>query len=201
MEDSRVVDIVDITKYFYEGLKAVQPNTVLNVFLWLLGLIFLFGLIIILIRYKWQKEKLQRIGEMLPSHLSTIGVLGTFVGISVGLATFNVHDLDSSIPRLLDGLKLAFSTSIFGLTSATALRATNTLVVMFLGEPAGSSVGGGTFGSAGIFVEDQASLLALRLVEQGLEKGFKGTSEDIIELKNKLDELDKKIQDYANTKK
>jgi len=49
-------------------------------------------------------------------HVS-IGVLGTFIGLSVGLSDLHVSDteaLRSGISSLLDGMKVAFYTSVFG---------------------------------------------------------------------------------------
>lgn len=59
--------------------------------------------------------------ESLPSLLSTLGVLGTFAGITVGLLNFNPQDLDKSIPELLDGLKTAFFTSLTGMVCSLIL--------------------------------------------------------------------------------
>ena len=39
--------------------------------------------------------------EMIPSAISTLGVLGTFFGIAYGLYFFNSSDLTRSIPDLL----------------------------------------------------------------------------------------------------
>lgn len=50
------------------------------------------------------------------SIILTIGVLGTFVGIFVGLLDFDINSMESSIPPLLDGLKIAFYTSIVGMS-------------------------------------------------------------------------------------
>ncbi len=49
------------------------------------------------------------------SVIVSIGVLGTFIGIFLGLWYFDTDDIDGSVPKLLDGLKLAFSTSIAGM--------------------------------------------------------------------------------------
>lgn len=49
------------------------------------------------------------------SVIVSIGVLGTFVGISIGLYSFDTQNIDSSVPLLLEGLKLAFLTSIAGM--------------------------------------------------------------------------------------
>ena len=64
--------------------------------------------------------------ENIPSIISTLGVLGTFYGITTGLIYFNSNDLDTSIPELLDGLKTAFFTSIAGMLGSLFLsRITN----------------------------------------------------------------------------
>lgn len=44
-----------------------------------------------------------------------LGILGTFVGIFLGLQHFNPNDIQASIPPLLSGLKTAFWTSIAGM--------------------------------------------------------------------------------------
>ena len=57
-----------------------------------------------------------------PSLLTTIGILGTFVGIYMGLDQFNIANIDRSIPTLLRGLKVAFTTSIVGIVAAIVLK-------------------------------------------------------------------------------
>lgn len=59
--------------------------------------------------------------EMIPSAVSTLGVLGTFFGITLGLLCFNPKDLTTSIPDLLDGLKTAFFTSLAGMVGSLVL--------------------------------------------------------------------------------
>lgn len=59
--------------------------------------------------------------EQLPSFISTLGVLGTFIGITIGLYFFNTDDLDQSIPKLLSGLKTAFFTSLAGMIGSLVL--------------------------------------------------------------------------------
>lgn len=51
----------------------------------------------------------------IPSLFTTLGVLGTFLGISIGLSDFNTSNISDSIPTLLSGLKSAFYTSIAGI--------------------------------------------------------------------------------------
>lgn len=51
-------------------------------------------------------------GQMLATGF---GILGTFIGIVVGLLNFDTGNIDASVPQLLDGLKFAFFTSIVGM--------------------------------------------------------------------------------------
>lgn len=60
--------------------------------------------------------------EQLPSLISTLGVLGTFAGITKGLLAFDTKDLDNSIPELLNGMKTAFFTSLFGMIGSMILN-------------------------------------------------------------------------------
>ncbi len=54
--------------------------------------------------------------DSIPIVFTTIGVLGTFVGIYFGLRYFDVDNITESIPSLLEGLKTAFTTSIWGIS-------------------------------------------------------------------------------------
>ncbi len=56
------------------------------------------------------------------SILTVIGIFGTFLGIYIGLNKFNATAIEASIPGLLQGLKLAFLTSLVGIGSALNLK-------------------------------------------------------------------------------
>jgi len=76
------------------------------------------------IQYVKKKDELiqkRRWVENLPSLISTLGVIGTFAGITVGLINFDTGDLDNSIPLLLEGLKTAFFTSLAGMIGSLIL--------------------------------------------------------------------------------
>lgn len=62
--------------------------------------------------------------EQLPSIVSTLGVIGTFLGITLGLTKFDPQKIDESIPTLLEGLKTAFFTSLAGMTGSLFLSRT-----------------------------------------------------------------------------
>jgi methyl-accepting chemotaxis protein len=57
-----------------------------------------------------------------PNLLTSIGILGTFIGIVIGLLGFDSADIDASIGPLLDGLKTAFITSLVGMALAVVLK-------------------------------------------------------------------------------
>ena len=57
-----------------------------------------------------------------PTILTSIGVLGTFMGIFLGLLDFDVSRIDKSVPTLLSGLKVAFVTSILGMFFAIVFK-------------------------------------------------------------------------------
>ena len=52
----------------------------------------------------------------------SFGILGTFMGIVLGLVNFDVDDIQGSIPQLLEGLKFAFTTSIAGMISSILIK-------------------------------------------------------------------------------
>jgi predicted HAD superfamily phosphohydrolase len=65
----------------------------------------------------------------IPSIFTTLGVLGTFVGIFFGLQKFDVNNITESIPTLLEGMKTAFLTSIIGIILSLIFRTIGQLVL------------------------------------------------------------------------
>jgi hypothetical protein len=100
---------------FFQFLSSIDTNLV----------IYLTGAGIIVLFVKFGSDKSR--SKSLPALFTIIGVLGTFVGITIGLADFNVNpgEIEESVARLLDGLKFAFVTSIFGIFSAVGIRVYN----------------------------------------------------------------------------
>lgn len=60
--------------------------------------------------------------NMAASILTIVGVFGTFFGIFLGLWIFDIDNIETSIPGLLDRLKLAFLTSLVGIASALIFK-------------------------------------------------------------------------------
>ena len=83
--------------YMELALKSLSPNDITFVFVIVMILILFFPL---------QNKK--RI-------IISIGIFGTFLGILIGLIQFQVHDITGSVPKLLEGLKISFITSVLGM--------------------------------------------------------------------------------------
>ena len=86
----------------------------------IIGLIALVGLLAAVGRIRSKRPT--RLIQTAPSAAVSLGIFGTFVGVYIGLLGFDVRDISASIPILLDGLKTAFMTSIWGLAVSIALR-------------------------------------------------------------------------------
>ena len=99
---------------------AIFENSVSIGFAFIISLVFVLAVLSQFTERFGRFEGLYRYGSTL---LPTLGVLGTFVGIALGLLDFDVGNIDKSVPPLLEGLKVAFMTSIIGLGAAILLRA------------------------------------------------------------------------------
>ena len=65
----------------------------------------------------------RRLIELVPDILTSLGILGTFIGLVIGLRGFNPSSYEamaSSITTLMDGIKVAFVTSIDGIALSVA---------------------------------------------------------------------------------
>jgi hypothetical protein len=60
--------------------------------------------------------------EYAPSLMTSLGILGTFFGIVIGLLLFNPAEIDKSIESLLVGLKTAFITSLIGMGATITFK-------------------------------------------------------------------------------
>ena len=94
--------------------KDFIKDTFTQVILDPVNLVFVF--IIFTLAYLDIKTK-----KDLKSQIVSVGVLGTFVGIFIGLQGFNPADIINSVNEILVGLKTAFFTSIVGMGVATTL--------------------------------------------------------------------------------
>ncbi len=77
----------------------------------------------------------ERYIENAPNLMTSMGIIGTFTGIVIGLVAFDVNQIDSSIPELLAGLKTAFVTSLVGMIAAVIFKALDTTYLANRREP------------------------------------------------------------------
>ena len=68
------------------------------------------------------------LAELIPNLLTSLGILGTFMGLSRGLSSLNFADsarLISGIPDLLSGMRFAFGTSVAGISCSLVFNMLN----------------------------------------------------------------------------
>lgn len=94
---------------------------------------------IMLLFRKQRGEKLDGLVDISPGILTSLGILGTFLGIFLGLMDFDIRTINRSVPELLEGLKVAFGTSILGLGGALIFRVVRPLVTSSSGEGSASA--------------------------------------------------------------
>ena len=68
------------------------------------------------------------LAELIPNLLTSLGILGTFMGLSRGLSSLNFADaaeLIEGIPNLLSGMRFAFGTSVAGISCSLIFNMLN----------------------------------------------------------------------------
>ena len=98
-------------------LRTLTPGQVTDVFLILIVAVFVTAFLAA------ARAKHSQFLDHAPSLMTALGILGTFVGIVIGLLDFDPRDIDSSIGSLLEGLKTAFTTSLSGMTASIVFKA------------------------------------------------------------------------------
>ncbi len=152
---------------------------VIAIFVVVIALFFIQG---------WRNSKLR---SSTPATLTTIGVLGTFVGIFIGLWDFNVEDpqkIRESIPPLLGGLKIAFATSIAGMFAGLVFKILSARG-SFGEEASQGDVGPGEIHS--VLVGIQNATQEQKTALSDLRKSIAGDSDDTLltQLKNLRTEM------------
>ena len=105
-----------VSQHIKEFLAQLNTALITDVFVYALLALFVLAFVLRLLR------RGQNFNDQAPTLLTTLGILGTFTGIIVGLLEFQVNAIDSSIGALLDGLKMAFVTSVVGMSLAFIYR-------------------------------------------------------------------------------
>ena len=99
-------------------LVALWANDFSQLFSIVIASYFVFALLVI----NSKNTKIRALVSNAPGAMTSLGILGTFVGIFLGLLDFDIRTINRSVPLLLEGLKVAFGTSILGLLAAVSFR-------------------------------------------------------------------------------
>lgn len=97
-------------------LKGTTSGFITEVFFWLIIVSLLFAI--------WFRKtgKFPSYVNYSATLLTSLGILGTFIGVVIGLLDFNAEDIDGSIGSLLAGLKTAFITSLVGMAASIIFK-------------------------------------------------------------------------------
>ncbi|WP_226663797.1 MotA/TolQ/ExbB proton channel family protein [Microbulbifer aggregans] len=113
-----------MSEFLRNVFLALSPEAVTEGFLW--GMLAVFALALT----ARTLSRAMDFVEQAPGLLTSLGILGTFTGVIIGLFEFQIADIDNSIERLLDGLKTAFITSVCGIGLSIVLRALTRFVAL-----------------------------------------------------------------------
>ncbi len=106
-----------VTQEFERWLTTLSSSSVTEMFLWVTIGVLVISLL------QGAKGRHSQFLEYAPTLMTSLGILGTFIGVVIGLLHFDTQNIDQSIPKLLDGLKTAFITSIVGMLAAMIFNA------------------------------------------------------------------------------
>ena len=138
-----------------------------------------------------QLKRIQTLNTIANTVVS-LGILGTFTGIFLGLINFDVTNISASVPQLLTGLKTAFLTSIAGLISSLILKSFPQVYGIQI--PKSDSK------------KDEANIETMINLLSRIEKSIAGEGETTLVTQvqklrtsnaDRLDKLDKSINDFA----
>lgn len=150
-------------------MVAVALNDRINmIFCGVITSFALIGIVLALI------QKYESVRDFMPSLCSSLGVFGTFLGIFMGLYQFDTSHISESVPKLLDGMKLAFFTSLVGMLASYVLK----FFYAVMSDQTGR-------------VNDELSLL------QSIEKASVEFSEKISQLDETLRKMFRADDDYS----
>ena len=108
--------ILELDELLVKSFQSIIGNNITLFFTLVILVIFLIVLF-------YPKSNLgKHFSPSATSILPTIGVLGTFVGVFIALQNFNFDNIDSSMSLIVEGLKVAFITSIFGLSTGIIIK-------------------------------------------------------------------------------
>lgn len=120
--EAAIGSVLDEQDWIVLRNKTVYANRITLVFSLLISAWFTVTLLLEIASKFGYARWGQGFTSITPSTLATAGILGTFFGILIGLFDFDPDNISESVPNLLDGLTVAFSTSIVGIGFAVLFR-------------------------------------------------------------------------------
>ena len=148
-------------------LQGANASAVTEIFLILIIASFVIAIAAI------RTDRAPRFVSYAPTLLTSLGILGTFVGIIVGLMHFDSSDstsINASIPQLLDGLKTAFITSLAGTGSTILFKVLTTTWIITPLKQDGEVTGTGPEEILGALLEQNKTLKALKIAISSSEE-------------------------------
>lgn len=159
---------------------------------WAFVAIIVIGMLIAHVRFT------EHAAHETPGILITIGIFATFYGIAIGLYRFDLNNIDTSLPQLISGIRLAFWASVVGVGAALTLK----IRYAILGVPSTSNIQteGATIDDLVVHLKNSADSIArLQQAMVGDEDSTLLTQLKLIrsDQNDKLDSLKRAFSDFA----
>ncbi len=124
-----------------------------------------------------------QLAELIPSLLTSLGILGTFMGLMQGLSGLDMTSaakIMDGIPNLINGMHYAFETSVAGITCSLAFNMLHRMAI------------GGAFKALDDFAETFALLAMQRPVDSDVQLILQGQDRNVL-LHRTADEMGGKL--------
>ena len=148
-------------------LVQISAPFITELFIYAIAIIFILAIGLSLFKV------MGRFTQYAPPLMTSLGILGTFIGIVIGLLGFDTTNIDGSIPALLEGLKTAFITSIFGLVGAISFNFIDSMILQNLGRKK-NEVAVKTITPDDIYTILKTQYESMRATQGGIEKLYLG---------------------------
>lgn len=154
-----------ISPFIEYVLSAVDASTVTELICLVISILFVVAAVCAI------RGKCPQLVGYAATLLTSVGILGTFTGIVIGLRGFDPGNIDQSIEVLLAGLKTAFVTSLCGMMASILYK-----IIVSLFIPQTQEVASDDVGAAEIYrsVNEQTELL------KGLQDSIAGEDESTL---------------------
>lgn len=123
-----------IDKFF----NAIWSSNINMMFAVTMVALFVLAVIIVFLK---KEGKLSELAKATPALLTSIGILGTFVGIVIALMGFDDNNIKLHINEIISGMQTAFISSVIGVFLSIALK----VIILSNGKNANQDIVAYTF--------------------------------------------------------